>query len=44
MKFPKFPLFSRRALTAATPEPSAFGLLAGLAALALAGTRRRKRR
>lgn len=31
-------------LTVAIPEPSAFGLLAGLAALALAGTRRRKRR
>ena len=27
----------------ATPEPSAFGLLAGLGALALAGTRRRRR-
>ena len=37
-------LSTHKANSSAIPEPSAFGLLAGLGALALAGTRRRRRK
>ena len=36
--------FTANGVTSLIPEPSAFGLLAGLGALALAGTRRRRRK